>query len=140
MRPDPNRFMPSPRFVWPDGQRCAAMLCFDVDGETTALEQNPALERRRTLMSQCSYGPRIGVPRLLGLLAHLETSATFFIPGYIVEEHPRMVEAIAAGGHEIGLHGYLHEKLTSLGEAEEEAILVRTIEILHRATGRRPAG
>ena len=35
-----------------------------------------------------------------------------------------MVEAIVAGGHEIGLHGYLHEKLASLSEAEEEAILL----------------
>ena len=63
--------------------------------------------------------------------------ATFFIPGYIAEHHPRMVEAIVAGGHEIGLHGYLHEKLAGLSETEEEAILIA----LHGASGaRRPAG
>lgn len=135
-----NRFLPLPRFVWPDENRCAAMLCFDVDGETTALSEDPALARRRTLMSQCEYGPRIGVPRLLGLLAHLEVPATFFVPGYIAENHPRMVEAIVAGGHEIGLHGYLHEKLAYLSEVEEEAILVRSIEILTRLTGSRPIG
>lgn len=116
------------------------MLCFDVDGETTALSEDPALARRRTLMSQCSYGPRIGVPRLLGLLEHLEVPATFFIPAYVAEQHPRMVEAIAAGGHEIGLHGYLHEKLAYLTAVEEEAILVRSLEILTRLTGRRPVG
>jgi peptidoglycan/xylan/chitin deacetylase (PgdA/CDA1 family) len=138
--PSPARYRPPARFVWPDGQRCAAMLCFDVDGETTALSEDPALARRRTLMSQCEYGPRIGVPRLLGLLAHLEIPATFFVPAYIAEQHPRMVEAIAAAGHEIGLHGYLHEKLAHLSEAEEEAILLRSIEVLTRLTGRRPAG
>lgn len=136
----PRRFCPPPRFVWPDGQRCAAMLCFDVDGETTALSEDPALAKRRTLMSQCEYGPRVGVPRLLGLLAHLQMPATFFVPGYIAEQHPRMIEAIVAGGHEIGLHGYLHEKLAYLNEAEEEEILVRSIEILTRLTGTRPVG
>jgi peptidoglycan/xylan/chitin deacetylase (PgdA/CDA1 family) len=134
------RFLPPPRFIWPEGQRCAAMLCFDVDGETTALSEDPALARRRTLMSQCSYGPRVGVPRLLGLLKHLAAPATFFIPAYIAEQHPRMVGAIVAAGHEIGLHGYLHEKLAYLNEAEEEAILVRSIDILTRITGTRPLG
>jgi peptidoglycan-N-acetylglucosamine deacetylase len=136
----PRRFLPPPRFVWPDGNRCAAMLCFDVDGETTALSEDAALAHRRTLMSQCEYGPRIGVPRLLGLLKHLEVPATFFVPGYIAEHHPRMVEAIVAGGHEIGLHGYLHEKLAYLNEAEEENILLRSLEILTRLTGSRPVG
>jgi len=135
-----RRFLPPPRFTWPAGQRCAAMLCFDVDGETTALSEDAGLARRRTLMSQCTYGPRTGVPRLLGLLKQLEVPATFFIPGYIAEQHPRMVEAIVANGHEIGLHGYLHEKLAYLNEVEEEAILLRSLEILTRLSGSRPAG
>jgi len=138
--PASDRFSPPPRFIWPDAHHCAAMLCFDVDGETTALSEDPNLARRRTLMSQCEYGPRIGVPRLLGLLEHLAVPATFFIPGYIAEQHPRMVEAIIARGHEIGLHGYLHEKLAEVSEIEEEALLVRCIEILERLTGRRPVG
>src|SRR5258707_14293044 len=116
-------FQPKPRFAWPGESRCAAMLCFDVDGETTALSEDPALARRRTLMSQCEYGPRTGVPRLLGLLAHLKLPATVFIPAYIAEHHPRMVEAIVAAGHEIGLHGHLHEKLARLRQSQEEAIL-----------------
>src|SRR5579862_6806092 len=91
-------FAPAPRFAWPRGYRCAAMLCFDVDGETTALSEDPAFARRRTLMSQCEYGPRVGVPRLLELLDHLALPATFFIPAYIAEQHPRMVGAIAEAG------------------------------------------
>ena len=90
----PKRFLPPPRFAWPQKCRCAAMLCFDVDGETTALSEDLALTKRRTLMSQCEYGPCIGVPRLLGLLKHLQVPATFFVPGRIAEDHPRMVEAI----------------------------------------------
>jgi peptidoglycan/xylan/chitin deacetylase (PgdA/CDA1 family) len=136
----PFPFLPQPRFAWPDGCRCAAMLCFDVDGETTALGEDPSLANRRTLMSQCEYGPRVGVPRLLGLLDHLGVPATFFIPGFIAEAHPRMTRAIVERGHEVGLHGYLHERLAGLSEREEEAILVRTIGLLERLTGTRPAG
>lgn len=116
------------------------MLCFDVDGETTALGEDPGLASRRTLMSQCEYGPKIGVSRILGLLAHLEVPATFFVPAYIAENHPRMIESIVAAGHEIGLHGYLHEKLAGLSEAEEEAILLRSLDILTRISGSRPVG
>jgi len=133
-------FMPEPRFVWPDGHQCAAMLCFDVDGETTALSEDVGLARRKTLMSQCEYGPRIGVPRLLGLLKHLEVPATFFVPGYIAEQHPLMVEAILSAGHEIGLHGYLHEKLAYLSQEQEEEILVRCIELFERSFGVKPVG
>jgi peptidoglycan/xylan/chitin deacetylase (PgdA/CDA1 family) len=136
----PARYLPPPRFAWPEGRRCAAMLCFDVDGETTALSEDPRLARRRTLMSQCEYGPRIGVPRLLGLLEHLRVPATFFVPGYIAEHHPRMVDAIVAQGHEIGLHGYLHEKLAGVGREEEEELLARTIALLESRTGVRPVG
>ena len=65
------------------------MLCFDVDGETTALSEDLALAERRTLMSQCEYGTRIGVPRLLRLLEHLAVPATFYLPGHIVDfDHP----------------------------------------------------
>ncbi len=133
-------YLPPPRFVWPEGQRCAAMICFDVDGETTALSEDPALARRRTLMSQCEYGPRIGVPRLLGLLEHLKIPATFFIPGYITEQHPRMAEAVLAGGHEIGLHGYLHEKLAGLTQEQETEILEKCLAIHESLAGARPAG
>lgn len=133
-------FSPEPRFQWPSQAKCAALLTFDVDGETTALERDPALRQRLTTWSQCTYGPEVGVPRILELLAHLDIPATFFIPAYIAEHHPRMATAIAAAGHEIGLHGYAHEKLVHLDEPAEEEILARSIEILTRLTGSRPVG
>lgn len=137
----PARFAPASRFDWPDGRRCAAMLCFDVDGETTALAEGASLAARRTLMSQCEYGPRIGVPRLLGLLETLGVPATFFIPACIARHHPRMVRAILAGGHEVGLHGDVHERLAGLTEEQEEEILVRCIdELTQLCGGARPVG
>ena len=133
-------YQPPPRFRWPDESKCCVMLCFDVDGETTALSEDPTLKNRLTTYSQTTYGPAIGVPRLLGLLKHLNVPATFFVPGYIAEQHPRMMEAIVAGGHEVGLHGYLHEKLITLNREQEEEILARSIGILSQITGKRPIG
>ena len=34
-------YQPPPRFRWPDNSNCCVMLCFDVDGETTALSEDP---------------------------------------------------------------------------------------------------
>lgn len=133
-------YQPAPRFVWPDGARCAVMLCFDVDGETTALAEDRALAKRRTTMSQCRYGPEVGVPRFLELLAHYELKGTFFIPSAIVEWHPRMTAAVLEAGHELGAHGHLHEKLVDLSPDEERAVLEKSLAILEQASGRRPAG
>ncbi|WP_411826679.1 polysaccharide deacetylase family protein [Luteolibacter sp. AS25] len=133
-------YSPKPRFEWPNGARCAVMLCFDVDGETTALEEDPDAARRVTTWSQCTYGPRVGVPRILGLLDHLEVPATFFIPAYIARHHQEMVRNVAAAGHEIGAHGDVHEKLQGLSLEQEEEILLRSIDDLERIAGKRPTG
>lgn len=138
LNPDP--YLPPSRFTWPEGKRCAVMLCFDVDGETTALSEDPALARRLTTMSQCEYGPTVGLPRLLGLIDHLGVPATFFIPSYIAMKHPGMTRAIAASGHEIGAHGHLHEKLAYLNPEEERDILRLSLGILEEVTGKRPMG
>ena len=133
-------FAPAPRMAWPGGARCAVMLCFDVDGETTALEQDPDAANRVTTFSQCTYGPRIGVPRILGLLDHLAVKATFFIPAYIARHHQEMVRVVAAAGHEIGAHGDVHEKLHGLTQEQEEEILLRSMDVLTEISGQRPIG
>ncbi len=133
-------FAPPARYQWPHGKKCAVMLCFDVDGETTALSEDLELASRVTTMSQCEYGPNVGVPRLLGLLDHLSVPATFFVPSYIVEQHPKMTEAILEGGHELGSHGHLHEKLNTLTPEREAEVLDQSLEILERVVGYRPTG
>ncbi len=133
-------YLPEPRHVWPNGKRCAVMLCFDVDGETTALSEDVGLASRITTMSQCAYGPRVGVPRILGLLEHLEVRGTFFIPSWIVERHPKMTDAVLDAGHEVGAHGHLHEKLATLSPDEEAAVLDQSLKILRRHLGGDPSG
>lgn len=138
--PRPDTFAPQPRFRWPEGKRCALLFCFDVDGETTALSEDLALQSRMTTMSQCEYGPNIGVPRILELFAHYQTPATFFIPSHVVEQHPKMTRKIHDDGHELAAHGHLHEKLAGLTEAEEAAILDKSFGIFEDVVGFRPTG
>jgi peptidoglycan/xylan/chitin deacetylase (PgdA/CDA1 family) len=136
----PEKFMPEPRFKWPDGKRCALLFCFDVDGETTALSEDPNLVSKITTMSQCEYGPNIGVPRILELLKHYDVPGTFFIPSYIVEQHPKMTQRIHEDGHELAAHGHLHEKLASLNQTEEAAVLDKSLQVFEDVVGFRPTG
>lgn len=132
-------FHPPSGFTWPDGHRWAAALTFDVDAEAGALAFSSTFHRRMSLMSHQSYGPTVAVPKLLALLAHHEMKATFFVPGYTADLYPDMVRRIRDAGHEIGHHGWLHEKTTALTDEEEAVMLDRGLESLDRV-GVRPVG
>ena len=126
---------------WPDGVQCAVVLSFDLDAESVSLYRDPGNADRPVLISHGRYGPRRAVPNLLTLLGEQGLPATFFIPAWVAEHYPAAVAAIVAAGHEVGAHGDLHERLDQLsGPAEEEAILLRSIEVLSRHAGRRPVG
>lgn len=125
---------------WPQGYVAAAALTFDVDAESAILNAAPNSADRMTVMSHQAYGPSIGVPRLLGLLARREVRATFFVPGYTAERYPDVVRRIADGGHDIGHHGYLHENVAGFTRDREAEVLLRGLDALDRIAGIRPVG
>ena len=123
--------------TWPNGARVAVAFTFDVDNES--------LFRTRPLpvpMSQGEYGATTGLPRILELLDRQRVPASFFIPAMSLMLHPEMLPEIQKSGrHEIGVHGWVHESLTSVGGPEEEQkLLTQSIEFLTRALGKRPVG
>jgi peptidoglycan/xylan/chitin deacetylase (PgdA/CDA1 family) len=126
--------------LWPIGTQSAAVLSFDVDGEAGILQAHPALANRLSALAWARYGPKVGVPRILKMLQKKEVRASFFVPGYTAELYPDLIRQISDEGHEIGVHGYLHEKVSDLDAIEEEAALVKTCTILEQITGRRPIG
>lgn len=70
-------------------------------------------------------------PVVLKLLAKYEAKATFFVIGRKVEQHPQLVQAIVDAGHELGLHGYSHSRLTAFRhETYITADLVRAKAVL----------
>ncbi|MEM9906208.1 MAG: polysaccharide deacetylase [Cyanobacteria bacterium P01_D01_bin.44] len=127
-------------YRWPEGTQCAAVLSFDVDGEAGILGVNPEYGKRLSALAWARYGPKVGVPRILDLLAQKGVKATFFVPGYTAEQYPALIKRIHDEGHEIGVHGYLHRKPSDLDEIEEEAALVKTCQILKEITSIKPVG
>jgi peptidoglycan/xylan/chitin deacetylase (PgdA/CDA1 family) len=91
------------------------------------------------VMTHQAYGPRVGVPRILNLLADYSLEATFFVPGLTAERYPNVVERIVESGHEVGHHSYSHRKPTGLTEAEERADFERALVVLDRQ-GVQPLG
>jgi peptidoglycan/xylan/chitin deacetylase (PgdA/CDA1 family) len=123
---------------WPGGARVAVGLSFDVDNETPALRDG---HTSPALMAQGEYGARAGLPRILRLLDTYEIPATFFIPAMSAKLYPESVrEILARGRHEIGFHGWIHERNSLLSEQEEREVMRRSIEALQQITGRRPVG
>jgi len=59
---------------------------------------------------------------------------------WVAEHHPDAVKAIVAAGHEVGCHGDVHERVSDLDAAQEEKILVRSVDVLTGQAGRRPVG
>jgi peptidoglycan/xylan/chitin deacetylase (PgdA/CDA1 family) len=122
--------------VWPDGARCVVALTIDFDGtgNETGLGQDPV-----GIRSAGGYSARRGIPRILDLLAAHGLPATFFVPGFDAEMNPDLVRRIHAAGHEIGAHGYLHER-TAPPPDDEEALLRRSQTILTDLTDTAPRG
>jgi peptidoglycan/xylan/chitin deacetylase (PgdA/CDA1 family) len=123
---------------WSRGARIAVGLSFDFDNETPSLRDgltSPAL------MAQGEYGARSGLPRILRLLDKYHVPATFFIPAISAKLHPQGVrDIVSKQRHEIGVHGWIHERNSLLAEADERELMRRSIEALTQITGKKPVG
>jgi peptidoglycan/xylan/chitin deacetylase (PgdA/CDA1 family) len=127
--------MTAPR--WPGGARAACAFTFDLDAETLWMARGVS---EPVALSQGRFGPVEALPRILDLLRAAEIHASFFVPAWVAEHYPDALAAIVAGGHEVGCHGDVHERVTDLDADGEEKVLLRSIEVLTRMTGRRPVG
>ncbi len=76
----------------------------------------------------------IGLEAILSTLQETATRGTFFVLGWIAERYPETVARIAAAGHEIGSHGYCHQRVSKLTPQEFRSDVRRTKEILERIT------
>ena len=122
---------------WPGGARCAVALSFDSDHETNELRDGGTSIGR---MSWGQYGNRVGVPRILATLSKADVRATFFVPAVAALLHPDEQRRVIAEGHEIGLHGWIHEVNSNLPEADERELHLRAADTIERITGVRAVG
>ncbi|MCK1794694.1 polysaccharide deacetylase [Streptomyces sp. XM4193] len=122
---------------WPGGARCAVAVSFDSDHETPALRDADTSPAK---MAQGEYGARVAVPRILRLLEHHRVPASFFVPAVCALLRPEEARSYVAAGHEVALHGWIHERNTALSEDEERTLQHRAAEVLESVTGTAPVG
>jgi peptidoglycan/xylan/chitin deacetylase (PgdA/CDA1 family) len=122
---------------WPGGARCAVALSFDSDHETNELRDGGTSVGR---LSWGQYGTRVGVPRILDILKREEIRASFFVPAVAALLHPDEQRRVISEGHEIGLHGWIHEVNSTLPEEVERDLHFRAADTLEKVTGVRPVG
>lgn len=115
--------------AWLGDAAAVATLTFDVDAETPILAAGGRYADEAMVMSHQSYGPDVGVPRILDLLDDLGVPATFFIPGWVAEQRPGLAATIVDRGHEVGHHSYSHRAPTSLTAQEERDDFERALEV-----------
>lgn len=123
--------------TWPGGARVAVALSFDSDHETISLRSGETSPGR---LSQGEFGARVGVPRVLGLLARHGIPATFFVPAVCALLRPDEIRSYVDNGHEVAVHGWIHERNVLLDADTERELALRATDTLERIAGVRPVG
>ena len=65
---------------------------------------------------------------------------SFFYPAVVALLYPDEVKRVAAEGHEIGIHSWIHEANTTLPPGAERELTLRAGDTLARIAGSRPVG
>ncbi len=115
-------------------------VCLTFDFDALSVWLSSYTPTTPAMLSRGEYGVRVGLPRILKLLADYSIQATFFVPGHTAESFPGSVEAILAAGHELGHHSYDHRDPSTQTPVEERQSLERGLAVLQRFLGRPPAG
>jgi len=122
---------------WPGGARCALALSFDCDHETFEMGAGRAAIGR---LAWGEYGRRAGVPRILDVLGKHGAKATFFHPAVAALIDPAALAPIVEAGHEVGVHGWIHENTSRLDRETERDLMARSRDALSGITGVQPVG
>ena len=125
--------------VWPNGARVAVALTFNVSNSANQLARG---DTAVVAMTGGEFGAVQGLARVLELLDRHDVPATFFVAGVADLVDPQMVPEIAKRKrHELGVLGWSDENVAALNDAAEESrLLMRAIERVSAAAGRKPAG
>ena len=113
--------------AWPNGAKVAVGLSFDVDNATATLSTG---NLDYEMLSRGEYGAVDGLPRILRVLDRQQMPASFFIPAASAVLHPQVIKDIqdAKQQHEIGVHGWIHERLPLLNDEKEEQRLLDAVD------------
>jgi len=93
--------------------------------------------KRAALTFDDGPGPHF-TEMVLDELQRLHLTATFFIVGKNAAKHPEIVARIAEEGHIIASHSWDHANMAKLSEAQIQAQLDKTNELIRKLTGHEP--
>lgn len=112
------------------------VLTIDVEEwyHVCGIEEKIPRERWDSLESRVERGTH----RILDLLDRHDARATFFVLGHVAERHPELVRTIHAAGHEVGSHGYWHQKVFHQTATEFEEDVRRSRDLLTDILGHPP--
>lgn len=111
-------------------------LTFDFDTQSGFIARGMTTP---TPLSRGEFG-LVGAARILRLLKSFGIRATWFVPGFTIESHPRACEDVVGDGHEVAHHSWAHIPPAQQSRDEEEADLVRANDAILRLTGRMARG
>lgn len=143
-----------PRGRWPNGARLAVSIVVNVEegGELSLAagdERNESVHEvveevvgvRDLLMeSHYEYGIRLGWPRVRKALRDRNVPATLNVVGRSAETAPWVVQEAVADGHDLMGHSYRWEGHAGMSEAQERAVIARTVAAIKAAGGTAPTG
>ena len=122
---------------WKSDAKVAVAISFDSDHESLTLRWGDDSPGR---LSQGQYAARRIMPRILDMLERYSVPATFFVPAVVALLHPAEQQRVVADGHEVGIHGWIHELNSRLGYDVERDLQMRSADTLEKVTGVRPIG
>ncbi len=126
---------------WPNGARCAVVFTWDMDADSIIHLAHPNdADTRLSTTSMLRYGPQIGVPRIIDQCNALGVKHTFFVPGWCAEQYPEAIELMVKNGHEVAMHGYLHEYPNLLTREQEFFWTKKGTDAITKIAGKRPVG
>jgi peptidoglycan/xylan/chitin deacetylase (PgdA/CDA1 family) len=111
-------------------------VCLTFDFDAVALWVSTFKATSPTPVSRGEFGARVGLPRVLSLLAETGIKATFFVPAHTAVSFPGEARRIVEEGHEVALHGYCHETSLGFSRDQEADLLDRSIAKLRGVLGK----
>jgi polysaccharide deacetylase family protein (PEP-CTERM system associated) len=77
---------------------------------------------------------------LLEIMSETNTSATFFVLGWIAKNHTSLVKLISENGHEVSSHGFNHDALTSMNIKSFKEDILKSKNVIEEIIGKKVIG
>ena len=134
-----------PDYVWPDGNRLAVYIGFNVEhfefGSGLGAKLAPSSEPDVLNYAWREYGNRVGAFRCLDLFSELGIPVGALVNTALYDHAPQLVDALRARGDEFIGHGHTNaERQNSGDEAAERAVIAGCAARIEQSEGAPPRG